>query len=96
MLYFKKSLEKDGKERHRGEFEIIADILSLTSKPINKTQIMYKANLSFLQLERYLKKVLSCGLVEQKNSPITYKITEKGKKFLEIYSQIMQILYSEQ
>ncbi|MEM5834299.1 MAG: winged helix-turn-helix domain-containing protein [Candidatus Aenigmatarchaeota archaeon] len=96
MLYLKNNLAKEEKETRREEFKIIADILSLASRPINKTHIMYKANLSFTQLERYLRRVLSCGLLEQKNSPITYQITEKGKRFLKIYHQMMQILYSEQ
>jgi predicted transcriptional regulator len=57
---------------------------------------MYQANLSFAQLKGYIKRLKDSGLIEEKNSPLTYRITEKGKKFLIIYSEIMEILYPEQ
>ncbi|MEM5882996.1 MAG: winged helix-turn-helix domain-containing protein [Candidatus Aenigmatarchaeota archaeon] len=79
-------------KRYRSRFEIIARILKITSKPVPKIQIMYRANLSNSTLKKYLKIVLEHGLVEQNCD--RYKITERGKEFLEIYSQLMEILYS--
>ena len=96
MPEFRKIDLGNSRRGHRGELDIIADILSCTSQPINKTRIMYQANLSFAQLKVYIKRLKDYGLIEEKNSPITYRITEKGKKFLTIYSEIMEILYPEQ
>jgi predicted transcriptional regulator len=95
MPEFRKIALENRKER-RGELDIIADILSHTFQPISKTRIMYQANLSFTQLKGYIKRLKDSGLIEEKNSPLTYRITEKGKKFLIIYSEIMEILYPEQ
>ncbi len=95
MPEFRKITASNNGIGRRGDLDIIADILSITFQPINKTNIMYKANLSFTQLKSYLEEIKNAGLVEEKNSPITYRITEKGKKFLTIYSEIMKILYSE-
>lgn len=94
MFEFRKNASIDLGKR-RGELDIIADILSCTSQPVNKTKIMYKANLSFAQLNHYLEKMKNSELIEKRNTPITYLITEKGKNFLELYLQMMEILYSE-
>ena len=72
--------------RKRGKVDIIAEILKIGQKPVKKTRIMYRANLSFQQLKKYLKIVEENQLLKKDSD--TYKTTEKGKRFLEIYRQI--------
>lgn len=89
MLYKK----WDGKRR--GEFDIISDILECAINPLVKTEIMYKANLSFSQLKIYLNLLISTNLLEEINSSRReYKTTEKGKQFISNYKEIQKILNS--
>jgi predicted transcriptional regulator len=63
--------------------EIIADILSIAKDGAKKTQIMYRGNLSYKLLRRYLREVLGAGLVCVGEKSNIYQLTEKGKTFLE-------------
>ena len=66
-------------ERRRSSVEVIADILRLGQA--GKTEIMYSANMSYFQLQKYLKYLLKLGLIDKVeiDSPgVTYRVTEKG------------------
>ena len=59
-----------------------------------KTQIMYKANLSFAQLNDYLKfmlknRLLSKFVAKGKN---VYEATEKGMDFLQRHCELTELL----
>ena len=58
----------------------MADILEIAKEGTLKTQIMYKANLSFTQLNDYLKFMLYNNLITQTNhdGKEVYVITEKA------------------
>jgi len=80
-------------ERRRSSIEIIADILRLGEA--GKTEIMYSANMSFFQLQKYLKYMLQLGLVDKVtvgNPTITYRITDKGTHLLHNIETILKIL----
>jgi predicted transcriptional regulator len=54
-------------------------------KGVNKTKIVYMANLNFVRLNRYLSILLSLGFVRKESNPtrsILYKTTRTGKDFL--------------
>ncbi len=61
-----------------------------------KTQIMYKANLSFTQLNDYLDFLLDNGFVTQtlSDQKEVYFITEKGVDFLQRRSELLRLLKS--
>lgn len=70
----------------RGEVQILIDILSLSLKGVKATHLMYKANLSYFTLRRYLSAALKQGLIEKvcnDDGSVMYLITEKGKLLLE-------------
>jgi len=72
--------------------EILASMLKVASNGALKTHIMYKANLSHRQLERYLafleeRGLLAQGVDEDMGNRI-YRITEKGFDFLREYSHV--------
>jgi predicted transcriptional regulator len=50
-----------------------------------KTQIMFKANLSYKALTKYLCEVLNAELVSYVEDRQIYKLTEKGHNFLLTY-----------
>ena len=71
--------------------EILADVLDVAHKGALKTHIMYKANLSHRQLEKYLGLLMDNAMivkVEHPESGILYHVTEKGTKFLEDYARL--------
>ena len=72
-----------GKYRNnRSSLQVVVDILSLANNGAKKTHIMYRGNMSYLGLQRYLDKVLAAGLVRLGDDGI-YETTEKGLEFLE-------------
>ena len=77
---------------NRTRMEILASMLKVASNGALKTHIMYKANLSHRQLERYLalleeRGLLAQGVDEDMGNRI-YRITEKGFDFLREYSHV--------
>jgi len=68
--------------KYRNRVEIIADILNIVGDGARKTQIMYKGNLSYKLLTRYLREVIGAGLVCAGETANIYQLTEKGKMFL--------------
>ncbi len=67
--------------------DIIADILTVASQRPKKTQIMYRANLSFRALQKYIAEVSGASLICFENETQCYALTGKGKEFLEAYTQ---------
>jgi predicted transcriptional regulator len=59
-------------------------MLSIASVRSRKTKIMYGANLSFHQVEKYLSFLLRSGLLEH-DVVSGYLTTEVGKEFLSLY-----------
>ena len=80
----------------RGRFEIIHDILAVAQKPTQKTRILYKCNLSFSQLQKYLKYLKNIGLLDSlsNDGKLLYQATEKGKTFIEDYEKLNKSLES--
>ncbi len=75
---------------YRQRIDIIADILEVVSLDAKKTQIMFKANLSYKALTKYLSEVLKASLITYKQDRQCYSLTEKGRDFLNAYK-----VYSE-
>ena len=84
----------DNPRKRRDRLFIIAEILDIAKDGALKTQIMYKANLSFAQLNTYLKLLLETQLLETlaKNKKIIYKTTRKGVSYMESYREVIEIL----
>ena len=80
--------------KRRDRLYIIAEILEIAKDGTLKTQIMYKANLSFSQLNEYLNFLVSLNLLEckQAGGKTFYKTTEKGIKYLDNYKEMLQLL----
>jgi len=74
--------------KHRTRLKILEDILVVINdnKGAKKTQIMYRAYLSYKLLIRYLSDVMEAGLVicDKGNC---YKLTKKGEKLLARFNE---------
>ena len=80
--------------KRRGRLHIIAEILSIARNGSLKTQIMYKANMSFTQLNEYLSLLLETKLIAsiKQNEKTVYKVTSKGMNCLRSYAKIRDLL----
>jgi len=81
--------------QRRSNIEIIADMLRVGENGAGKTEIMYSANMSYSQIQKYLAFLLSHGLinkVEVGNPIVTYHVTDKGRGLLENINNIMEVL----
>jgi predicted transcriptional regulator len=79
---------------YRTRTEIAAQILQAANdhNEITKTKIIYNAFLSHKQLQEYLPPLIQNGLLECLEGTKSYKITEKGLKFLKIYEKIEELV----
>jgi predicted transcriptional regulator len=84
--------------KRRDKLYIVAEILEIARDGSLKTQIMYRANLSFTQLNDYLRFMLKINLLERvlENDKQIYRATGKGVDFLQRYREINELLRSEE
>lgn len=85
----------------RSEVEIICDVLEICLDGATKTGIVYRANLNFTRLDKYLSMLLGMGYIslgvvcgeDNKNEmKIVYVATEPGKRFLANFVNMQQCL----
>ena len=89
---------KNETTKRRDKLSIIAEILEIAKEGTLKTQIMYKANLSFAQLNDYLKFMLKTTLLgkfSDKGKQV-YFATEKGLDFLQRHFELAELLTEEE
>jgi predicted transcriptional regulator len=81
--------------KRRSNIEIIADMLRVGENGAGKTEIMYSANMSYAQIQRYLGFLLSHGFIHRVqvgNPSVTYRVTEKGQRLLQNIDVITEML----
>ncbi len=81
--------------QRRSNIEIIADMLRVGENGAGKTEIMYSANMSYSQLQKYLSFLLSHGLINRVdvgNPTVTYHVTNKGRGLLKNINNIIKVL----
>jgi len=71
----------------RDKIDIIADILKVTLHGAKKTHIVYKANLNFTIIKKYIIRLEEHGLL-MKIDGGHYMTTQKGSQFLEQYMKL--------
>ena len=81
--------ERKPANKNRSSLDIVREVLSIALAKVCKTRIMYGANLSFLQLEKYLKALLGNTLLSF-DSDSGYLITTSGKEFLQLYEDYLE------
>jgi len=60
-----------------------------------KTEIMYSANMSYAQIQKYLSFLLSHGFINKVavgNPVVTYQVTDKGGELLKNIDSIVEVL----
>lgn len=87
----------------RSRLELHADILGAIQGGVNKpTRIMYTTGLAWISLTQLLQSLEDQGLVEvsyssgsDKIGRKTYRVTEKGARFLAYFNQVKDLMESE-
>lgn len=84
----------ENNHKRRDRLYIISEILTIAKNGSLKTQIMYRANLSFAQLNEYLSFLIKMNLLEvqKEDRKNTYITTAKGEKYLEKYEDLSYLL----
>ena len=80
---------------YRSRPEIISGILEAANGGITKTKLMYKVFLSQGQMKQYLTILTESDLLRYDLVSRTFKTTEKGLRFVNLYNQIKQIMKEE-
>jgi predicted transcriptional regulator len=79
--------------KYRSRIDILSQILEVANgRNATKTEIMYSALLSYNQLKEHLMLLTERGLLRYNKETHTFKTTEKGLRFLQLYNQIYDII----
>jgi len=81
--------------RRRSDIEIIADMLKVGENGAGKTKIMYSANMSYSQIQKYLGYLMSQGFIDKvkmSNPSVTYRVTDNGLKLLQLINSLREML----
>jgi len=84
--------------RRRSNIEIIADMLRIGENGAGKTEIMYSANMSYSQIQKYLEYLVNQGFISKvrmDDTLVAYQITESGFKLLKAIDTLMTMLSPE-
>jgi len=81
------------KSKRRDQLSVVASIIETARFGVLKTQIMYKANLSFTQLDFYVAYLLRKGLIARYfEGHDVYVASKKGLKYLQQYRDLVKLL----
>jgi predicted transcriptional regulator len=87
--------EKGRVGRRRSSIQIIADMLRVGENGAGKTEIMYTANMSYSQIQRYLDYLVGQGFIDRvdmDNTMVAYRVTNSGFKLLKAIDTLMEML----
>jgi predicted transcriptional regulator len=83
--------------KYRSRTDIVSQILEVANGGgATKTKIMYKAFISYSQMKEYLMVLTESDLLSYDEVTQTFKTTEKGLRFLQIYNQIDDMIKTSQ
>jgi predicted transcriptional regulator len=77
----------------RDRIEIITEILLFCNQYKAKTNIMYKTNLNYSQLQNHLAYLIASGMLA--NDGRKYLTTDKGYRFLELFAELQDLMSSQ-
>jgi predicted transcriptional regulator len=84
---------------NRSSIDITSDVLEAANGGASKIEIMYKALLSYNQMKVYVNFLNEKGLLvydNQHGEAHTFRTTEKGLRFLEIYNRLDDIIMEDE
>ncbi len=83
--------------KYRDRIDIISQILKIANGGgVTRTKIMYRGLLSYAQIKEYLMLLTEKELLRYDKESQTFKTTEKGLRFLDIYSHLGDMIKERQ
>ena len=85
------------RKRERDRIAIVAEILEMARGGVLKSNIMWRAGLSYEMLNGYLGLMMNAKLLDKvlKKNKVVFKPTDRGIKFLYHCREIMELLETE-
>jgi predicted transcriptional regulator len=77
---------------NRDRNDIIALILQACTEPSTATRIMYSTLLNFRQVKYYARYLVGIELLEHRSLEHKYAITNKGRRYLELYNSGLELM----
>jgi predicted transcriptional regulator len=80
---------------NRSRLSIIYHILWICQDAqVSQTQLMYKANLSYFQLKKYVNTLLIKGLLQETvhDGKKSYRSTSRGRQYIEAFRDLTRLL----
>ena len=81
--------------QRRSNIEIIADMLRVGENGAGKTEIMYSANMSYSQIQKYLDYLMGQGFIDKLQlggQGVFYQVTDSGLKLLRVIDNLIEML----
>jgi len=81
--------------QRRSSIEIIAEMLKVGENGAGKTRIMYGANMSYSQIQKYLGFLIGHEFIDKVkmgNPSVTYLVTDSGLKLLKSINSVLEML----
>ena len=79
------ALDTLGVSGRRDKITIMIDLLEIMQEPRRLTHILYKSNMSYVQLVKYLDNLMDMGFAKKRQSPHrAFIITDNGKLFMDL------------
>lgn len=80
-----------GENARRDQITIMVDLLHNIQEPRRLTHLLYRSNMSYSQLVKYLQSLKDMGLIKQTERPYrAYTITDNGKSFMQLVKKDTQ------
>ncbi|MEJ2738709.1 MAG: winged helix-turn-helix domain-containing protein [Dehalococcoidia bacterium] len=79
--------------------QIIRDMLKVGENGAGKTEIMYSANMSYTQIQKYLNFLVNHGFIDRLevgNPIVTYQVTDSGRRLLKSIDTVLEVLELEE
>jgi predicted transcriptional regulator len=70
----------------RNDLQIQADLLTIADVGARKTELVYKGNLNFKIVKKYLRRLIDNGLLKETDG--TFITTDEGRMFLTKFSEL--------
>ena len=80
---------------NRSRLSIIYQILWICSDhQVSQTKLMYKANLSYFQLKKYVNTLTAKGLIQEEvyDGKKSYCTTQRGRQFIDTFRDLTRLL----
>ena len=74
---------------------MVAQMLETAKEPVGKTALMNKVGFTAANMKRYIASAQSSGFIEYDNTSRKFRTTVKGRKFLDTYYKLIQLVESK-